>query len=205
MRQMANVTNRDLVLYALFISGGAEKPIHTEDVAAQVFRFDLGRQRYRWQKYAQFPDKERILRELRRLKVSKGGPLIRGHANIGAKRDRVDGWSLTSLGVDRVKAIEETLKKALGGSGSHHRYSEETLRQRISKASCYRAYLRGPRMAELKDHEFTDMLRCLPDAPNDKIRSTYDNLMARAKAVGAEDLQQFLRAARKRFSKFFEG
>jgi hypothetical protein len=52
------VKNIDLVLFALYKCGGAEHLVHTEDVADRVFKYPLGKHRYRWERYL-YPDKER--------------------------------------------------------------------------------------------------------------------------------------------------
>ena len=198
------ITNKDLVLFALYEVGGAERPVHTEDVAAQVFRYPLGKQRYRWERYEKYPDKERVTRELRRLKNMKGTSFVKGHANIGSKKARLDGWMLTVAGVDRVKAIEKQVVATLrAAAGTHSKYNEEAFRRRIVSTSCYKIYLKDPTMRGAKDHVFTDMLYCLPDAPNVRVRAAYDQILANAKAVGATDLIEFLKATRRRFAGFF--
>lgn len=198
-----DIINRDLVLFALYECGGAEHSVHTEDVADQVFKYPLGKQRYRWERYM-YPDKERVARELRRLKDMKGTKYVKGHVNIGKKKDRMDGWMLTEAGVDRIKKIGVHMSEALQKStGEHHRYTEDNLRQRISSTTCYRNYLSDPEMKEAQGFHFTDMLYCLPDAPQEKIISAFDKLIANAKAVGADDLIEFLETARIRFNEFF--
>jgi len=198
------ITNKDLVLFALYKIGGAEKDVHTEDVAAEVFRYPIGKQRYRWERYAKYPDKDRVARELRRLKNMRGTSFVKGHVNIGSRKDRLDGWMLTAAGVDRIKAIEKHMAITLGeAAGTHSKYKEEAFRRRIASSYCYKIYLKDPMMKEAKDHVFTDMLYCLPDAPNVRIRAAYDQMLANAKAVGAMDLIEFLKAARRRFTSFF--
>lgn len=197
------ITNKDLVLFALYEVGGAERYVNTEDVAHKVFQYPLGRQRYRWERH-DYPDKERVARELRRLKDMKGNLFVKGHVNIGAKKDRLDGWMLTAAGVDRVKAIEKQAVSILGEArGTHSKYDEDALRRRVTNTSCYKIYLKDPTFREAKDHVFTDMLYCLPDAPSEKVRAAYDQLLASAKAVGALDLIEFLEAAHRRFAGFF--
>ena len=198
------ISNKDLVLFALYRLGGAERTVHTEDIAAEVFRHPLGRQTYSWERYTQYPDKERVARELRRLKKSKEAPMVEGHVNVGAKSDRIDGWRLTSAGVERVKAIEARVLGAAELSGPYpHRYSVHSLRGRISSSSCYRMYLTDAELRQAVDHDFTDMLYCLPDAPDSAVRTAHERLMANARAVNATDLVVFLEAARRRFSRFF--
>jgi hypothetical protein len=67
-KRQEDIVNKDIVLFALYELGGAREPVHTEDVAHKVFQYPLGRQKYRWEKYEEFPDKERIAGELRRFK-----------------------------------------------------------------------------------------------------------------------------------------
>ena len=199
-----DITNKDLVLFALYESGGAERPVHTEEVAAQVFKYPLGKQLYCWEKYPEYPDKERVTRELRRLKKIKGASLVKGHVNIGAKKDRLDGWMLTPAGVDRIKEIEKQISTTIRKSTSpHSKYKEDAFRRRIAGTSCYMIYLKDPSMEEAKDHVFTDMLYCLPDAPKERVRAAYDQMLANAKAINAVDLVNFLEAARLRFADFF--
>lgn len=196
-----DIINRDLVLYALYELGGAERPVHTEDVAATVFEYPTGRQRYRWERYANFPDKERVARELRRLKNLKGASLVRGHVNVGAKANRQDGWMLTTAGVDRIKIIQNKVTSVIGEpAGDHHIYDETSLRSKIEKTKCYQSYLEDNSLSLAKDHEFTDMLYCLPDASIDQIHQSFDMLLVRTEAVNAKDLLDFLEIARDRFS-----
>lgn len=198
------ITNKDLVLFALYELGGAERLVHTEDVAVEVFRYPLGQQWYQWERYAEYPDKERVARELRRLKNTKGNALVKGHVNIGAKKDRLDGWKLTAAGVDRIRSIEKQIMAALGREEvTHSKYKIDKLRSRITATSCYKLYLLDSTLKEANDHDFTDMLYCFPDASNQRVRDAYDKLLANAKALSATDLIDFLEATRYRFRGFF--
>jgi len=205
MTDAAEITNKDIVLFALYELGGAETLIHTEDIAVQVFQYPLGRKWYQWERYGEYPDKERVSRELRRLKNTKGNALVKGHVNIGAKKDRLDGWMLTAAGVDRIRSIEKQIVAALGREEvTHSKYKIDKLRSRITCTSCYKRYLKDPTLKEVNDHDFTDMLFCLPDAPSQRVRDAYDKLLANAKALGATDLIDFLEAVRYRFKEFFQ-
>ena len=197
---MQDTLNKEIVLFALYELGGAKEPIHTEDIAHRVFQYPIGRQRYRWERYQMYPDKERVARELRRLKNWKGIAFVKGHVNIGARKDRIDGWMLTSAGVERVKTLEERLVQTVETPmGNHSVYKTEDLRRRILDTACYKIYLKDHSLGSAKDHDFTDLLYCLPDAPKNKIRSAYDAVLANAKAVDAIDLLAFLKALGERF------
>ena len=151
------------------------------------------------------PDKERIARELRWLKNCKGVCYVKGHVNIGARGDRIDGWLLTSDGVEHVKQIEPRLRKAVEAeAGTHSVYKADEVQKRITESACYQLYQRDPSLSNATDHHFTDMLYCLPDASSEKIRSAFDGLLGNAKAVEAKDMIAFLEAARTRFNKLLE-
>lgn len=198
--------NKDIVLFALYELGGATLAIHTEDIAHRVFQYPIGRQRYRWERYDSYPDKERVARELRRLKKWKGTAFVKGHVNIGAKKDRIDGWMLTAAGVERVKSKEMQLAASVKRAmGTHSVYDAEDLRRRIVGSDCYKIYLRNPSLEEAQEHNLTDMLYCLPDAPKEKVQSAFDQLVANAKAVEAADLLDFLGAVRRRFGHVVSG
>lgn len=200
-----DVVNKDIILFALYELGGARGPVHTEDVAHRVFQYPIGRQKYRWEKYEMYPDKERIARELRWLKKWKGESYVKGHVNIGARSDRIDGWMLTAAGVEHVKQMERRLRKAVEAeAGTHSVYKADEVRKRITETACFKLYQKDPALSNATDHHFTDMLYCLPDASSDKIRSAFDALLGNAKAVEAKDMVAFLEATRTRFHKLLE-
>lgn len=124
--------------------------MNTEDVAAKVFGYPVGRQRYRWERY-EYPDKERVARELRRLKGARGIPFVKGHVNIGSRKDRLDGWMLTAAGVDRIKAIENHVASIVGkASGTHSKYEEECAPAQNHKYALLQNLPKGPHDARGK-------------------------------------------------------
>ena len=194
--------NKDIVLFALYQLGGATGPVHTEDIANRVFQYPVGRQRYSWDRYDAYPDKERVARELRRLKGQKGTPFVKGHVNVGAKKDRLDGWMLTPAGVDHVKSLEHALATVLTTSmGAYSVYKVGDLRRRILDSDCYKIYEKNRALTEAEDNDLTDMLYCLPDAPKEKIRTEFDQLLASAKAVEEREIIKFLESVGKRFAR----
>lgn len=200
-----SVNNKEIILFALYELGAAQNQVHTEDVAHKVFQYPIGKQKYRWEKYEMYPDKERIARELRWLKKWQGVSYVKGHVNIGARGDRIDGWTLTAAGVEHVKQIEQRMRKVVEAeAGTHSIYKADEVRKRIVSSACYKLYKEDPSLSNAEDHHFTDMLYCLPDAPYEKIRAAFDALLGSAKAVEAKDMVEFLESARARFHRLLE-
>lgn len=183
------ISNRDLVLFALFVCGGAEQPVFTEDVAARVFRYPLGQQRFRWERH-NYPDKEKVALELHRIENEKGITIVKGTVNIGAENDIKDGWVLTETGADSIKRIKLRLKKVLDSTG---------VRQRITSSECYKIYSADRTMVPANRHHFTDMLYRRSDASKASIDAAFDKLLENAKDIDATDLIEFLVIARVRF------
>ena len=80
----------ELVTYALFLLGGDQRQIDTEDVAIQAHK--LAPARFSWQKY---PDQVNL--ELVRVFLSDAKKRVNGSLVSGSGRT---GWSLTSRGVE---------------------------------------------------------------------------------------------------------
>ncbi len=66
------LSNNDIVIYAIFKLGGIEKKIHTEDIAMECFK--LSPEKFSWTQskyFKKFPDKEIARVTLKNLKSKK--------------------------------------------------------------------------------------------------------------------------------------
>jgi hypothetical protein len=183
-----NITDKDLLLFSLYVCDGAEHPVCTEDVAAQVFRYSLGQERFRWARH-DYPDKERVANELGGMGNAKGTTVI-----VGTQKDGRDGWMLTEAGVDRIREIKPWLTEALDFEG---------VRQGITSSSLYKIFSIDPNMKEANHHDMASLIRCLSDTPRDERVAAFDRVMRRAKDIDATDLIEFLKLTKIRFKGLF--
>jgi hypothetical protein len=109
-----DISQREVICYALFLCGGGSKFVDTEDVAVKADEIAPGR--FSWRKYP-YPDKEIVRAYLSDLKKEKYGELVDGTG----KR----GWALTYKGnswisgnIKRLESIGLTSEKAKPRSGS---------------------------------------------------------------------------------------
>ena len=94
------------------------------------------------------------------------------------------------------KILEKDIKKE---ASTHSVYKTDEIRRIITDTTCYKMYINDSSLSKAKDHVFTDMLYCLPDAPPEKVRTALDKLMANAKAVEDSEIIDFLYVVRERF------
>lgn len=93
--------NRELVVYGLYLAGGASSFAHTEDVALECWkRFQDS---FSWTKYPQYPDKDIVRVALTDARKPKYGALVAGRVE-GAASDAKDsaGWRLTPAGLQWI-------------------------------------------------------------------------------------------------------
>ena len=82
------LSDKDIVIYALYILGGWHKRIHTEDIALKCY--EIAPTKFSWVKYPKYPDLAPTRFALESAKKAKSGALVKG----GSERKK----SITSIG-----------------------------------------------------------------------------------------------------------
>lgn len=100
-KDLTPLTQAELVTWAVYLLGGAQKRVDTEDVAIKVF--DLAPKRFSWRKY---PDQINL--ELVRVYLSAAKDVEHGELLVGSGRT---GWSLTRKGLMWVRAAGAKLQE----------------------------------------------------------------------------------------------
>lgn len=107
-KSLTPLTQTELVTWAVYLLGGAQKRVDTEDVAIKAFA--LAPKRFSWRKY---PDQINL--ELVRVYLSAAKDVEHGELLVGSGRT---GWSLTRKGLTWVHSVEPELKERhSAGSG----------------------------------------------------------------------------------------
>jgi hypothetical protein len=92
--------NRELVVYCLYVAGGATARIHTEDVALKCW--ELFPSSFSWTKYPQYPDKDIVRVALTDARKEKYGAFVSGRVEGNAARTdqaEPESWMLTEKGL----------------------------------------------------------------------------------------------------------
>src|SRR6266700_1507790 len=101
----AAISNTDIVLVVLDDLGGAERPVHIEDVAEAAWQQVPAR--FSWPKLQRYPDLDAVDITLRAAKKNEG-------TVTGSKRE---GWMLTPAGISRVRQREVAVRTFVERNG----------------------------------------------------------------------------------------
>jgi hypothetical protein len=200
--QKDDLSNIEISLFALFELGGASKKVHTERIAWKAY--ELAPERFSWKlpefKEKGFPDKDLVRVALTDARKEKYGALAKGRTGTGASGKTLDGWILTSKGVEWVKQNESRISDALKlrKTKLHPRESSRFL-GRIKKEKAFRQYLQEGNLDNVSIYMITDMLGCSPDAPKGMISEKFERYFNTAQLSGEKAVISFLDECSKKF------
>ncbi len=186
-----DLTQDDIVAYAVAALGGESNFVHSEDVA--IKSHELARDKFSWKKYPDRADLEVTQKALRRLRQKKPSLLE------GQVREDADKWKLTPIGRkwmhDRGKVIEKMLanyeldKKRLIVQKQLARIYENPLWKQFKNTNEI-----APGIVEL-----AELVRVSVDAPKDLWYQKFDRLKAQAETIQHRALQDFLKICRSEY------
>jgi hypothetical protein len=197
------LSNTDVVLYALFKLGGGESKIHTEEIAYEAYC--LAKERFAWRlsrfRDMGFPDKEPVRRALMDAAKEKYGHLVEGRAGVHAKGKETDGWTFTPEGVTWIRENEERIKSTLGTTRSMMPFVDALrFKVRMHEQPLFRRFLEKEKLEGQNLYNFTGMLNTNPGAPKEEIAMKFRTLCSKAELVGDQQIISFLEACAQAFS-----
>lgn len=190
------LSNKDIVIYAIFKLGGIEKKVHTEDITMECFR--LSPERFSWtlQKYfKKFPDKEIARVTLKNLKQAKTNEakLVDGRAGASSVGKETDGWRLTPEGVKWIGNNQKRIEAALKiDNKTSRRPHIRNIIKKFENEVCYQKYIKDGSVKNVNRYEFTDMLLCRPDAAPEVISKNFRKLKAQAEYTQDKSIISFI-------------
>jgi len=184
------ISNIQIVLFALYSLGGSTKKIPTERIAVECFK--LAPSRFSWRLFPQYPDIESVRVTLFDARKEKYGGLVRGRYGKTTISKLADGWIFTPDGVKWFDGNKQRIEKAIGSKRAYVRRTE--IDQKIhdmEDSTAFKRYLRGD-SANLKQYEITDFLYASLDTPRHILRGRLDQAKALAATAKREKLSKFL-------------
>jgi hypothetical protein len=128
----SGVSNTDIVLVVLADLGGADRPVHIEDIAEAAWLQVPAR--FSWPKLQKYPDLDAVDVTLRAAK--KNERLV-----AGSKRE---GWMLTPVGIGRVRQKESAVRDFVARLGNAGRTENRRERGGLDSSATRR-------LAQLRD------------------------------------------------------
>lgn len=200
---MANeLSNIDIVLFALHKLGGTSKKFHTEHIAWEAYQ--IAKERFSWRLPEfrdRFPDKTPVRFALEQAKKKEHGKLVTGRAGGDIFRPELEGWRFTPDGAEWIRENWSRIAKALKQKTTDLRRLEaEKFVRKLRADACFRLFQERGGLDEVSSYMFTDMLGCSPDATKDIIKQKFDRLLTTAKLINDSELIKFLEVCSSTFS-----
>ncbi len=195
---LAVLTNWEIVVYALYLEGGATDRVHTEDLALRCF--GLAQDSFSWVKHRNYPDKDIVRVALTDARKPKHGALVSGRAGRTTAQSVEttsikfpDGWQLTRSGVAWIQENEERLQHALNVRAvKPHRQDILRSLERVRKHPLFLEYQSDPGSFTPRIGDLAEMLRCRVDAEQFVWNKRFESLYNQAELAHQKDLVAFL-------------
>ena len=190
------LSNREIVVYALYLLGGATKRQHTEDIALKCF--ELLPSAFSWVKHTQFPDKDIVRVALTDSHKEKFGVLVEGRTGQSRgqyrkrnQRPSPDGWILTDAGFKWVQENLPRLRQAGEVTRDHRQQSLKFLR-RVKQHEAFKSFEASGDNFSPSLGMLADLLRCRVDADPDIWEERFDRISRNATVAGQEEILAFI-------------
>jgi len=190
----ANLSGWQIVVFALYLEGGATKRVHTEDVALRAFR--LAPDAFSWVKYPQYPDKDIVRVALTDARKDRKGALVVGRAGktqSSGETTSTDGWQLTEEGVKWVRENETRLNATLGtrNQRADRQHVLKALRH-LRDSSLFHAFQANPESFVPTLGDLAELLRCRVDAEDHVWSKRFATLRNHAQLGKESEILSFL-------------
>jgi hypothetical protein len=157
--------NRSLVVYCLYLAGGATARVHTEDIALKCW--ELYPDSFSWTKYPQYPDKDIVRVALTDARKAKYGAFLSGRVEgPSSGKGEPEGWILTEAGLTWVREYANTLDGNSAAKAERKNHRQLLLRRvrDLKAAPLYRTFASSPSAFAPSIGELAGFLRCRVDA-----------------------------------------
>ncbi len=193
-----DLTNIDVVLYSLFLLGGTQKKVFTEDIAKKSF--ELAPSRFSWRRYPEYPDIEPTRKSLMDARNQKA--LIAGRAGEAKGFKPSDGWIFSPKGIAWIEKNKSRIARTFNISNrkSVNRTNLSKKLNELETSTAYNKFLKDKSCANIKPYEFTDFLNASLDTPPAILRDRVDRTSALAADGKNKKLLDFIDECKKHFS-----
>ncbi|MBM3326262.1 MAG: hypothetical protein FJY65_04690 [Calditrichaeota bacterium] len=197
------ITNREIAVYAVYLLGGIDKRIHTEDIAIKCF--ELAPESFSWIKYKDKIDKIVVVNSLMDASRPRYGELLRGRSGKGTRVLRIkefgpaiDGWELTEAGINWINNNKEKMAKDLNiqYTSANRQEAYQKLR-RFLEHSLFIEFKRNNTIINPSLVEIADLFRCSIDSPRTTWEKRFQNAVQLAQSVENSQVITFIKELKK--------
>jgi len=198
-QKLNKLSDMDIVLYALYLLGGWQKRIHTEDIALKCY--EIAPSKFSWVKYPQYPDLSPARFSLEAAKKTKYGALVKG----GSERKRIvksiGGWMLTAEGIKWIKINKPRIERYINKQRpTGDRLAAERKLKELFKSTAFNKFMESGEEAEISHAEFADSLVCTVNTRPDVLNARLEQFHSIAEELGEELVKNYVNFCLKKFA-----
>lgn len=201
--EMEKVSDKDIVLYALYLLGGWQERVHTEEVALKCYQ--LAPSKFSWVKYPEYPDPAPARFALETAKRPRYGALVKGESERKRTVKSVGGWMLTAEGIKWIKVNKLRIEQYLG----KHRPTGDRLPmdrklKELLGSAAFKKFKDYGEQAEISHAEFTESLVCTVNARSEVLKDRLEQLYSIAEKLERKEIKNYVDFCRGRFASLLE-
>ena len=192
------LSDKDIVLYALYILGGWQKRVHTEDIALKCF--ELAPSKFSWVKYPQYPDLAPARFALESTKKPKYGALVKGGSERKRTVKSVGGWMFTANGIQWIKDNEKRIENYLGRLRPiGDRTPADRKIKELLKSVAFNKYEDYGEKADISHAEFAESLLCTINTRPEVLNDRLEQLLSIAEKLNKKNIKEYINFCRQKF------
>lgn len=193
------LSDKDIVVYALYLLDGWQRRVHTEDIALKCY--ELAPNRFSWVKYPQYPDLAPARFALESAKKLQYGTLVKGESERKKTIKKVGGWILTASGIQWVKANEARIKKYLDRQlPIGDRLPGDRKLKELLGSPAFKKFAGFGELAEISHAEFAESLICTVNTGAEVLNDRLEQLYSIAEKLKRKEVKKYVDFCRKRFA-----
>lgn len=202
--EIEKLSDKDVALYALYLLGGWQKRIHTEDIALKCYQ--LAPSRFSWVKYPQYPDLTPARFALEAAKKLNYGALVEGESERKRTIKSVGGWRLTEDGVQWIKTNKSRIEQCLSGRiPPAERLLEDRRLKELLRSTAFQKFKKYGEEAQISHAEFAESLICTVNTEVAILNERLKQLYSAAEELGRGEIKNYINFCREKFISFLEG
>jgi len=194
----------DLVLYSIFSLQNQEIETNFENIVVE--NFELFPRKFSLQSYPEYPDANRVRREIKRL---EGGKFQTGGIDQLIEGNLKNTYKLTDKGLNKLPAIQSVLKTGESDQTQIKRKIKDSrgkigrVLNEVEKNSLYKQFLVDSSTLKISEPLLRDLIFATMETSDDKLRNNMKTLIEYCEVSNRQDLKEFFQYICKKFSNIF--
>ena len=196
---IGTLSNKDIVVYALYLLGGWQKRVHTEDIALKCY--ELAPSKFSWVKYPEYPDVAPARFALEAAKKLKNKVLVKGESERKKTAQSIGGWILTTDGIQWIKVNRHRIEQYLGKQTPvGDRLSSDRRLKELLKSVAFKRFKDYGEKADILHADFAESLVCTVNTKGEVLNDRLDLLYSTAEELGRIEVKSYVNFCRKKFT-----